>query len=87
MEEQVFNADETSLFYKNVGKRTYVMQMASKAPGFKSFKDHVTLLLCASAKGDFKCKHPMVHRVQKPRTLRGKNLNRTPVHWRWNKKA
>lgn len=53
MEEQVFNADETGLFYKNVGKRTYVMQMASKTPGFKSFKDCATLLLCANAKGDF----------------------------------
>ncbi|XP_046519737.1 tigger transposable element-derived protein 1-like [Equus quagga] len=87
MEEQVFNADETGLFYKNVGKRTYVMRMASKAPGFKSFQDHATLLLCANAKGDFKCKPLMVHRAQNPRALRGKNLNRMPVHWRWNKKA
>ncbi|XP_047724566.1 tigger transposable element-derived protein 1-like [Prionailurus viverrinus] len=87
MEEQVFNADETGLFYKNVGRRTYIMQMASKAPGFKSFKDRATLLLCANAKGDFKCKPLMVHRAQNPRALRGKNLNRMPVHWRWNKKA
>nr|XP_031322192.1 tigger transposable element-derived protein 1-like [Camelus dromedarius] len=86
-EEQVFNADETGLFYKNVGKRTYVMQMASKAPGFKSFKDSATLLLCANAKGDFKCKPLLVHRAQNPRALRGTNLNRMPVHWRWNKKA
>lgn len=87
MEEQVFNADETGLFYKNVGKRTYVMQMASKTPGFKSFKDCATLLLCANAKGDFKCKPLMVHRAQNPQSLRGKNLNCMPVHWRWNKKA
>ncbi|XP_004451066.1 tigger transposable element-derived protein 1 [Dasypus novemcinctus] len=87
VEEQVFNADETSLFYKDVGKRTYVTQMASKAPGFKSFKDRATLLLCANAKGDFKCKPLMVYRAQNPRALKGKNLNCMPVHWRWNRKA
>ncbi|XP_008562678.1 PREDICTED: tigger transposable element-derived protein 1-like [Galeopterus variegatus] len=87
VEEQVFNADETGLFYKNVGKRTYVMQMASKAPGFKAFKDRATLLLCTNAKGDFKCKPLMVYRAPNPPALKGKNLNCMPVHWRWNKKA
>ncbi|XP_047576390.1 tigger transposable element-derived protein 1-like [Lutra lutra] len=86
-EEQVFNADEIGLFYKNVGKRADIMPMASKAPGFKSFKYHATLLLCANAKSDFKCKRLMVHRAQNPQALRGKKLNRMPVHWRWNKKA
>lgn len=87
MEEEVFNADETGLFYKNIGKQTYIMEMASKVPGFKSFKDHATLLLCANAKGDFKCKPLMVHRAQNPRARRGKKLNCMPVHWRWNKKV
>uniref|UniRef100_A0A8C0PPK2 HTH CENPB-type domain-containing protein n=1 Tax=Canis lupus familiaris TaxID=9615 RepID=A0A8C0PPK2_CANLF len=87
MEEQVFNADETGLFYKNVGRQTYIMQMASKAPGYESFKDRAALLLCVNAKGDFKCKPLMVHRAQNPLALRGKNLNCMPVHRRWNKKA
>lgn len=47
VEEQIFNADETGLFYKDFGKRTYVTQMACKAPGFKPFQDYATLLLCA----------------------------------------
>lgn len=80
MEEQIFNADETGLFYKNVGKWTYVMQMATKAPAFKSFEDHATLLLCVNAKGNFKCKPLMVHRAQNSQTLRRKNLNHMPVH-------
>ena len=28
MEKQIFSADETGLFYKEVGKQTYIMQMA-----------------------------------------------------------
>lgn len=87
VEEQVFNADETDLFYKNIGKRTYVMQTASKVPGSKILRDHATLLLCTNAKGDFKCKPLMVYKVQNPRALKGKNLNCMPVHWRWNRKA
>jgi hypothetical protein len=52
VEEQVFNADETG-FYNSVGKQTCVVQMVSKAPNFKAFKDHATLMLCANAKGYF----------------------------------
>ncbi|XP_005608612.2 tigger transposable element-derived protein 1 [Equus przewalskii] len=87
VEEQVFTADETGLFYKDVGKRTYITQMASQAPGFKSFQDYATLLLCANAKGDFKCKPLMVYRAQNPQAVTGKSVNHMPVHWRWNKKA
>ena len=28
MEKQVFNASGTDLFYKDIGKRTYIMQIA-----------------------------------------------------------
>ncbi|XP_046538005.1 tigger transposable element-derived protein 1 [Equus quagga] len=87
VEEQVFTADETGLFYKDVGKRTYITQMASQAPGFKSSQDYATLLLCANAKGDFKCKPLMVYRAQNPQAVTGKSVNHMPVHWRWNKKA
>ncbi|XP_032710502.1 tigger transposable element-derived protein 1-like [Lontra canadensis] len=87
VEEQVFNADETGLFYKDFGKRTYVTQMACKARGFKPFQDYATLLLCANAKGDFKYKPLMVYRAQNPPALTGKSVNHIPVHWRWNRKA
>ena len=38
MEKQAFNADETGLFYKNVGKWIYVTQTASKTPGLNHAK-------------------------------------------------
>lgn len=41
VEEQVLNADETVLFYKDVGR----MSVASKAPGFKYSKT-VNLIIC-----------------------------------------
>ena len=60
--------------------------MACKAPGFKSFQDYATLLLCTNAKGDFKCKPLMVYRAQNPQALTGKSVNHMPFRWR-NKKS
>lgn len=75
VEEPFFNAGETGVFYKNVGKRTYVMWMTSNAPGFKSFQDYATLLTCTSAKGDSKCKPLAVYRPSSSQALNWKNVN------------
>ena len=40
-------------FTRTFAKRTYIRQMASKAPGFKPFQNYATLLLCTNAKCDF----------------------------------
>lgn len=58
--------------YKDIGKQTYIMQMASKALGFKSFREYATLLLWANATGDFKCKPFTLYRAKNPQTLQGK---------------
>ena len=52
--EQVFNADETSLFWKKM-LRTFISQQERTASGFKAAKDHISLLICANAKKD--CLH------------------------------
>lgn len=41
VEEQVLDADGNGLLYNDISKQADIMQMSSKAPGFKSFKDHV----------------------------------------------
>lgn len=40
-------------FHKISGKWMCRIQVVSKAPDFKSFRNHATLLLCASAKDNF----------------------------------
>ncbi|GFU50837.1 mediator of RNA polymerase II transcription subunit 23 [Trichonephila clavipes] len=42
---QVFNADETGLFWKKMPTRTYIAKSEKTASGFKAAKDRVTLLL------------------------------------------
>ncbi|XP_070610006.1 tigger transposable element-derived protein 1-like [Erythrolamprus reginae] len=46
--EQVFNMDETGLFWKRMPSRTFLMQDEAKAPGFKAMKDRVTLIMCGN---------------------------------------
>lgn len=85
--QQVFNADETGVFWKKMPNRTFLSKSETTAPGFKSAKDRVSLLLCANASGDCKIKPMMIYRSQNPRALKGKNKDQLPVFWRANNKA
>ncbi|UYV66645.1 26-29-p [Cordylochernes scorpioides] len=84
---QIFNADETGLFWKKMPTRTYIAKSEKNASGFKAAKDRVTLLLFSNASGDRMLKPLLVNRSLKPRALKGKDLNTLPVHWMANKKA
>ena len=84
---QIFNADETGLFWKKMPTRTYIAKSEKSASGFKAAKDRVTLLLCSNASGDRMLKPLLVNRSSKPRALKGKDLKTLPVHWMANKKA
>ncbi|XP_059823047.1 tigger transposable element-derived protein 1-like [Hypanus sabinus] len=85
--KQVFNADETGLFWKCMQKPTYISKDEKTVSGFKAAKDRLTLLMCSSAKGDCKMKPLLVYHSLYPRALRGLSKNMLPVHWAANKKA
>ncbi|CAM5110822.1 unnamed protein product [Natator depressus] len=70
--EQVFNADETGLFWKRMPNRTYISKSERQVPGFKAAKDHVTLLFCGNAAGHL-VKPGLLYRAANPRALKGKN--------------
>lgn len=54
--EQIFNVDETALFWK----RTYIHQESKTTLEFKAFKDHVMLLLWGNVAGfKFKTFHDL----------------------------
>ncbi|GIY07058.1 hypothetical protein CDAR_282281 [Caerostris darwini] len=50
--QQVFNCDETGLFWKKMPNRTYITTEEKMMPGHKPMKDRLTLALCANASGD-----------------------------------
>ena len=52
--ENVYNADETGLFYKTMPKKTLAPADEQEAPGHKESKERVTIMTCANATGSHK---------------------------------
>lgn len=84
--EQVFNMDETGLFWKRMPSRTFIMKDEARAPGFKAQKDRITLIMCGNAAGHL-IKPGLIYKAKNPRALKNKNKNVLPVYWMHNKKA
>lgn len=85
--QQVYNVDETGLFWKRMPSRTYVTESERRASGFKAHKDRLTLLLGGNASGDAKLPPLLVYRSENPRALKNINKSELPVIWKSNKKA
>ncbi|GFX67900.1 tigger transposable element-derived protein 1 [Trichonephila clavipes] len=85
--DQVFNADETGLYWKRLPNRTYIAKDEKTASGHKASKDRVTLLLCSNASGDRMLKPLLINKSLRPRALKGKDLKQLPVYWMGNPKT
>ena len=86
---QVFNVDETGLFWKKMPRRTYITAEETRQPGHKPMKDRLTLALCANASGECKVKPLLVYHSETPRAFKAHKImkDRLPVLWRANAKA
>lgn len=82
---QVFNADESGLFWKRTPNTTYTIE--NSASGFKTAKERVTIMFCSNASGEKFMKPMMISNSLKPRAMKGINVESLPVYWRANKKA
>ncbi|KAM4045527.1 tigger transposable element-derived protein 1-like [Anomaloglossus baeobatrachus] len=85
--QQVFNVDETGLFWKRLPNRTYIAKEQKSAPGHKVGKERLTLLLGGNAAGDYKLKPMLVYQDENPRALKGISKAQLPVIWKSNRKA
>lgn len=87
--QQVFNCDETGLFWKKMPKRTFITQEEKALPGHKPMKDRLTLLFCANASGDCKITPMLVYHSENPRVFKRNNVQKSklPVMWKSNAKA
>ncbi|KAI6649923.1 Tigger transposable element-derived protein 6-like [Oopsacas minuta] len=84
-EEDIYNTDETGLFFKTCSKKSLTFQ-GDTAHGKKKFKDRVTLLLTCSWSGE-KMKPTLIGKSEKPRALKDADMKRIPVHYRAQKSS
>ena len=67
--KDIFNADETALFYKAIPATTYAFQDEA-VRGSKTPMDRLTPLLCANMNGREKLQPVVIGRVKQPTTLK-----------------
>lgn len=83
--DNIFNCDETALFYRTLPDKTLSVKTA-ECKGGKLSKDRVTVLLCCSATGE-KYKPLVIGKALNPRCFKNVKVAELPVSWKSNKKA
>ena len=85
--KDVFNADETGLFYLALPTRSLI-QRGESSNGGKQSKERLSILLTTSMLGE-KLKPLVIGHAAYPRAFRKANItvDNLPVYWRSNKKA
>lgn len=81
----IYNADESGLFWKILPDRTLALKTEMKVPGGKLPKDRVTIMVCANATGSHKIDLLVIGKSKTPRCF-PKN-RQLPVVYSHSKKA
>lgn len=81
----VYNADETGLFYRALPNKTLALK-SEKCTGGKMSKERLTIMHCVSMAGN---KEPLlvIGKAARPRAFRKLNVNSLPVIWKSNQKS
>lgn len=83
-EHQIYNADETGLYWRLLPDKTYVSLAEKTASGMKISKQRITFLGCTNASGLHKIKPLVIGKAKNPRCF--KNFN-NPLVYRNSKNA
>ena len=76
--DQIYNCDETGLYFKMLPGRTMVTVNDEPAGGKKA-KERVTINACANASGTIKLPLLLIGKAKNPRCFRGINQSALPV--------
>ncbi len=83
-EDDIYNADETALFFKCLPDKTMAFK-GEKCSGGKHSKERVSLLLATNMSGTDKLQPLLIGKAAKPRAFKG--VKSLPLSYKWNKKA
>lgn len=79
--EQIYNADESGLFWKCLPTRTLAFQSEQKVSGHKSSKERITIMSCSNAAGNHKLRLLVIGKSKKPRSFKGTRAENLPVDY------
>ena len=77
--DQIFNADETGLCWREVPTKTLAGPNETKVEGFKTEKERLTLMARANASGTHKLDLVFIYRYENPRALKHIHKNKLSV--------
>lgn len=78
---QLFNCDETGLYWRLKPDKSLVLAREKEAKGFKKPKDRVTLMACSNSTGSIKLPLVFIHKSAKPRCFRQMDMSMLPVDY------
>ena len=78
---QIFNADETGLWWRLMPSKSLVDSGEKQARNFKKPKDRVTVLGCANASGTCKVPLAFIHKSAKPCCFKHMDMSLLPVSY------
>ena len=81
--DQIYNADETGLYWKCLPNKTLAGTEEKSAKGFKAQKERLTVMVCANASGSHRLRLLMIGKSCRPRAL--KDIINLPVLYRSQK--
>ena len=84
--KNIFNADETALFYKAMPNKTMFYKNLP-ANHVKVDKERLSVLFCANMSGTEKLKPIVIGKSENPRCLKDINKANLPVEYRHNTRA
>ncbi|KAG7158169.1 Tigger transposable element-derived protein 1-like 49 [Homarus americanus] len=86
-DDQLFNMDESGLFWKKLPSKTFVVKIASKCRGRKLQKERITVLFATNASGTCKLMLSVIHTACKPHAYKSMDMTKLNVHWLTARKA
>ncbi|CAH1967063.1 unnamed protein product [Acanthoscelides obtectus] len=72
--ELVYNADESGLCWKSLPSKTPASKREVSAPGYKSSKDRVTVMVCANATGSHRIPMLFIGKSKNPRGFKNAKI-------------
>lgn len=84
---QIFNFDETGLWYKTLPNKTPAAMHEHQAPGFKNQKERLTIGACCNADGSLKLPLVVIGKWARPRAFKNIKTKNLPVSYKHQKNA